>query len=189
MARMINEKGFTALELMVVVAVSTIMMYAMFIVMQFGSLHLETADLTMNIHDNARDGVYKMAQEMRMSAPSKVAIGAGCTSVSFNVPDPNSPVTSGYAISWPGHAIQYSYSSSTRKITRTNSTTGQTSTMGNDVSSAMFTTDTTAPFTCVVGASPSAVSIVLTVQHQLKNGNWVPTTALQIAGLARIRNT
>lgn len=186
---MLNQRGFTILELMVVVGVSAMMAYAMFLAIQTGSNHLEITDLRMTIQDSAREGLYKMVQEIRESAPSRVTIAAGCTSITFNVPDPNNPVLGTYAVNWPGHQIQYSYDAALKRVTRTNATLSTTSTVANDVSSVMFTSDTTSPFTCSAGVSPAVVTVVLNVQRALKNGRNVPAVPLLIAGEARPRNT
>ena len=184
-----NQKGFTLVELMMVVGISTIMMYAMFLALRAGDAHLESADVKMAIQDSAREGLYKMIQEIRMTAPNRVTLAGNCASIQFNVLDPASPVNGGtYTVNWPGHLIQYSRNNS-GQIVRTNLTLGQTTVMANDVSSITFTTDTTSPFTCVVGANPNTITVVMAVQRALKNGRLVPGQPLQIAGQARIRNT
>ena len=180
--------GFTMMEMMVTVGISSMLTFAMFHVMKVGAVQSEIADVRMTIQDSGREAIYKVVQELRMTSPSRVTFGSSCTSITFNVPDPGSPVNgTTYAVNWPGHQIQYSFAGT--QLTRTNVTTGQAVVVANDVTSAMFTTDTTSPFTCATGASPNTVTAVLNLQRSLKNGRSIPATPLQVAAQARIRNT
>ncbi len=186
--RVRKNMGFTVLEMTVTMAISSMIAFAMFHVMRTGGLQSEIADVRMTIQDSSREALYKVVQELRMTSPSRVTFGGSCNSITFNVPNPSSPVNnSTYAVSWPGHQIQYALSGT--QLIRTNSTTSQTSVIANDVTSVMFTTDTTSPFTCTSSGSPSTITAVINVQRSLKNGRSVPASPLQLAGQARIRNT
>ena len=182
-----DQRGFTMLEMMVVVGISTMIAYAMFLAMRTGDRQLEVAELKMNIQDSAREGLYKMVQEVRMSAPNRITMGAGCTTLTFNIPDPNNPVNPlTYEVNWPGHQISYALTNG--QIIRNNVTLGSSTVLANDVTAISFTTDTTSPFTCSTTAAPELITVVMSVQRALKNGRLVPATALQLAGQARIRN-
>lgn len=186
-----HEQGFSLVELMMAIGASTMIAYAMFAAMRVGDTQGEISDLRMTIQDSAREGLYKMIQEIRTSAPSRITVGMSCNSLTFNVPNPNSPVdATTYAVSWPGHQITYARNAS-NQIVRTNATTGQTSILANDVTAVMFTTDATSPLTCSTGPAGNitTVSVVTSVQRALRNGRLVPSTPLQISGQARIRNT
>ncbi len=176
---------------MMVVGISAMIAYAMFAAMRVGDTHAEASDTMIVIQDSAREGLYKMVQELRGSAPDRIAIGAGCNSITFNVPDPNNPVDlTTYEVLWPGHQITYTRNAA-GQIIRTNATTGQTTVMANNVTAVMFTADTSSPLTCNTGVAGniSTVSVETSVQRALKNGRLVPATALQISGQARIRNS
>ena len=186
-----TQKGFSLVELMMAIGISSMIFYAMFAAMRVGDRQTETSDLRMTIQDSAREGLYRMVQEIRESAPDRVTIGAGCNSITFNVPNPNNPINvATYAVNWPGDQITYSRNAS-NQIIRSNATTGQTTIVANDVTAVMFTTDTTSPFACSTGPAGniSAVSVVESVQRNMKNGRSVPATPLQIAGQAGIRNS
>ncbi len=184
-----NEKGFTLLELIVVAAISAIIGFALYQAMRTGNNQLETAELRMNIQDSAREGLYKMIQELRMSAPSRITMGSSCDNITFNIPDPSNSVNAAtFQVNWPGHQIQYTYNASLQRVIRNNLTTGATTVMATDVTDLSFTADRTNPFNCSVTAQPDLITIVMSVQRALKNGNSVPAIPLQLAGQARIRN-
>jgi hypothetical protein len=188
MRKILGEKGMTLVETMLVVAASTMIFYAMYVCMRTGSANLETAGLKMTIQESAREGVYKMSQELRESAPGRVALAADCSSVTFNIPSASAPITAGYQVDWAAsQSIQYSVSGT--QIVRRNLATGASTVMANDVTSVLFTTDTALPFTCSTSVSPNLVTIAINVQKNLMNNRAVPATPLQVAGQARIRNT
>ena len=172
-----NDRGFTLVEMMMAMAISCVVAAALFMAMRTGNEQLETSDMKMTIQDSAREGLYKMIQEIRESSPTRITIGA--SDITFSVPDPNSPVDgTTYAPNWPGHTIRYAISGT--QVIRTNSTTGDTSVIANDVTALSFTGN---------AAQPTVVTVALSVQRTLKNQHLLPATALQITGQARIRNT
>lgn len=181
------EQGFSLIELMMVLGISTFLAYALFVGMRVGDRQMEDSDLRMTIQDSAREGLYKMIQEIRESAPSRITIGGGCSSISFNIPNPTTPVDlTTYAVNWLAGQVNYSLSSG--QIRRT--LNGVTTIMANDVTSVMFTTNTSSPFSCATGAGNiNVVTVVLNVQRTMKNGRLIPATPLQIAGQARVRNS
>ena len=186
--RINQQKGFTLLEMTVTIGLSSMIAFAFFHVMRNGTFQSESADVQMKIQENSREALYKTIQELRMTSPSRVTFGTGCNSITFNVPNPSTPVnTTSYVVNWPGHQIQYAISGN--QLVRTNVTTSQSSVVASDVTSVMFTTDTTSPFTCSTTASPTTITAVINVQRTLKNGRAVPVSPLQVAGQARIRNT
>ena len=176
-----NEKGLTLVELMVAIGVSMIIAYTIFVAMRTAQAQLDSGNVRMTIETSAREGLYRMVQEIRESAPTKISITNSGGTITFNVPNPSSPVTSGYAVSWPGHSISYARGgTNSAQIIRTNSTTGQTSVLANDVTALTFTGNT---------ASPSVVTIAMSVQRNLVNGRSIPASAISITGQAKIRNT
>ena len=183
-----NQRGFTLVELMMVLGISAFLAYSMFAAMRVGDAQMESANLRMTIQDSAREGLYKMVQEIRESAPDRITIGGGCNTISFSIPDPNTPVDdTDYAVNWLAGQVTYSVSGT--QILRTLS--GSTTVMSNDVSSVLFTTDTASPFACAAGSGLDIdqVTVVMNVQRTMKNGALIPATPLQISGQARIRNS
>lgn len=176
-----NQKGFTVLELAVSVGVSAMIAYAVFAAIRISMNVIETDSLRMTIQTSAREGLYRMVQEIRESSPSRIAISNGGSTITFTVPNPNTPITSGYAVNW-GDQIKYALGtgSNSTKIIRTNMTTNAATVMANDVSSVSFTGNT---------GSPTVVTVAMNVQRTLTNGRTIPVTPLQLTGQARIRNT
>jgi len=86
----IDQQGFNFVELMVVIAISSIIFGTMFIAYRTGDEQVQTANVKMTIQDNAREGLYKMVQEVRLSASNRLQvdpIDEGI--VRFCIPDSN----------------------------------------------------------------------------------------------------
>jgi prepilin-type N-terminal cleavage/methylation domain-containing protein len=175
-----DQRGFSLLEMMLVIAISTFMAYVMFAAMRAGDHQIQTAQVKMAIQESAREGVYRMIQELRMSAPDRIAITGGNT-IQFEIPDSTDRVTGSYDINWDGaQTIRYARGGlNGNQIVRTNVTTGQVSIIGNDVTAVTFAGN---------DAAPEIVTITLSVQRTLINGRVTPATPLQISGQAEIRN-
>lgn len=74
--------------------------YAIFITMGAGDLQRQTSELKMTIEDSAREGLYKMAQEIRLSAPGRVTITSPSTGydiIQFQIPNSATPVNTNVA--------------------------------------------------------------------------------------------
>lgn len=88
-----NKKGFSLAELMVVVAVSSMVAYGVYASILTGNLQMQTSNYKMTMRDSAREGIYKMMQEVRLTAPGKiVAVGSvapGFGFLEFDVPNEN----------------------------------------------------------------------------------------------------
>ena len=175
-----DQRGFTLVELMVGLMASAVIAYSIFVAMRLGTEQINTAGVKMTIQDSAREGLYRMIQELRQSAPSRITVGSGGNSITFNVPDPSSSFTGGYAVNWPGHQIQYAIGgSNNNQIIRTNLTTNETKVIANDVTALSFTGNS---------GQPTVVTVAMSVQRTLTNNRVVPATALQLTGQAKIRN-
>jgi hypothetical protein len=173
-----GEKGVTLTELMIATAASTIIAYTIFVAIRIAQTQMDTASVSMTIQSSAREGLYRMVQEIRETSTSRVSITDSGGTITFNVPDPSSPVTAGYAVNWPGHTIQYTRGgTNSSQIIRTNSTTGQTAVIANDVTALTFTN------------TSNVVTVAMNVQRNLVNGRSIPATAITMTGQARIRNT
>ncbi len=178
--KLLDERGVTLLELMIAISVSTIIAYVLFVARRTAQTQMDTTNVSMSIQTSAREGLYRMLQEIRESAASRITLGSGGSSITFNVPDPSSPVTAGYAVNWPGHQIQYARGGTNNsQVIRTNSTTGQTSVIANDVTGLTFTGT----------GGNSVISVSMNVQRNLLNGRSIPATALVLSGQAKVRNT
>ncbi len=176
-----NEQGFTLLEVVVAVAISSVISYALFLALRMGDEQIRTTDLKMTIQDSMREGLYKMIQEIRQSAPGKVNIDSSGNSISFSIPDPNNAVGDDYSANWDD-AIQVSYAlggDDGNQIMRTVSNDVTTKVMANDVTGVTFAGN---------AGNPTLVTLTMNVQRTLTNGRLVPSTPLQMTGQAEVRN-
>jgi len=175
-----QEKGFTLLELMVVVGISSVISCALFMALRMGSDQVETSGLRMTVQDQAREGLYKMIQEIRESAPSRIAIGGGGANIQFNIPSSNNTVNAlSYLVDWTNAlSIRYALGGiNNQQIIRTNLNTGQTTVLANYVNALTFTGN---------AAQPSWVIVTMGVQWTGMNRRQMST---QLTGRANIRNT
>jgi len=172
--------GFTLLELMVVIGLFAAIIYTTFLMQRLGNEQMQTSQLKITIQNSAREGLYKMAQELRLSAPGRFPTGAQSNSIQFDIPDPNNPVDANFNVNWAGaHRIQYALGGlNGQQIIRTNLTTNATSVVANDVVSLNF----------AGGANPALVTVTMGVQRTLMNGRLVPSPALEMTARAEIRN-
>ena len=179
MKKFLNISGFSLMELIFALSLSTMIGYVIFMSARAGDEQSNSREARMTLHDNAREGLYKMVQEIRQSAPSRITIPMDGTSISFQVPNPGSLVNEDYTLNWnSSQTIQYSLVAD--QIIRTNTTTGTTAVVANNVTSITFTGDS---------AQPNRVTIALNVQKTLTNGRLMPATPLAMTGQAEIRNT
>lgn len=75
--------------MMVVVGISSMISYSIFAAMSISNVQTQVTDLKMAIEDSSREGLYKMAQEIRQSAAGQVTIttpAAGFEVIQFNIP-------------------------------------------------------------------------------------------------------
>lgn len=177
-----SQKGFTMLEMMVAIGISSMIAYSMFFAMRLGDDQIQTTQLKMYIQDSAREGVYRMIQELRQSSPTRITIGAGGNNIQFSMPNSANPVNPDFSVNWgAAHTIRYALGGlNNRQLIKTNMTTSQTTVFGNDVTGVTFTGNT---------GSPTIVTITMNVQRALINGRLVPAQPLQMTGQAEIRNT
>ena len=176
-----KQNGFTILEMVMTVAISLVIAYSIFAVARSGQDQIQTSHIRMTIQDSAREGLYKMTQELRLSAPSRIAIGNGGNVITFTVPNPNNSFAADFSVNWAGaQSIRYALGgTNNRQLIRTNQTTGQTSIIANDVASILFQGN---------GANPSLITITMNVQRALTNTRFIPQTPLQLTGQAEVRN-
>ena len=189
-----NEKGFSLIELLMVIALSSGIFYVLARGLSIGTDQMNEASIRMNIQESAREGLYKMVQEIRQSSPSRITIGAGGNTLFFTVPNPNSPVAADYTINWAGgrvitYAMGAAGATATQIIRTDSSTPGQTRVVANDVTGLQFVGNI---------AAPTLVTITVSVQKELVgrgsmyNGTYVrklvPNPPLQISAQAEVRN-
>lgn len=173
-----NEKGLSLVEIMMVVGLSAMVAYVVFRTTHYGNEQINAKEIRMSIQDQAREGLYKMVQEIRQSAPSRITIGGGGNSLTFSVPDPSNLVNADYTTNWTSaHTINYALSGT--QIIRTDQTSGKTAVIANDVNAVDFSGN---------AAQPNVVTVTMSVQKRLTNGQWMPANPLQVTGQAEVRN-
>ncbi len=182
MEKIKRSAGFTVVELMISVALSTFIIGGVFIILHVGSEQSRISEVRMTLQESAREGLFKMVQEIRQSAPTRITIAAGGNSIQFSIPDPAALVTTAYAVNWTGaHTIRYAIGgASNRQLLRTDATTNQTSVIVNDVTGILFVGNAT---------DPNVVTITLSVQRTALGGQPIPATPLQITAQAEVRNS
>lgn len=176
-----QEKGFTLVEVMIAMAIASVMTYAIFVVMRTSQEQMQAADVKMSIQDSAREGIYKMLQEIRLSAPNQVTLGSGGTSITFNIPDSTTPLTAAYTVDWTtADAIVYQLGGTGgNQILRTING-GNSKVIANNVTSLTFTGDAT---------PPRVVTVTVNLQRQMTNTRQMTATPLQIIANAELRNS
>lgn len=177
-----TAKGFTLVELMIVVAISATMFYGIYFVMLAGNRQGQDLEVRMTIQDPAREGLYRMIQEIRLSAPERIDIDDGGSSIQFQVPDVDNPVGDDFTVNWDNaETIEYAIGGEDDdQVIRTNVTTGETAVVAHDVVDIEFTGN---------AGNPTEVTITMQVQRETVSGRVIPETALQIVGHTEIRNT
>lgn len=174
-----DEKGFTLLEMLVTVSISVILGYGLFLALRAGDEQRQAADAKMLVYDSAREGLYKMLQEIRLTAASKVTIGTGNSSITFSIPNASTPVDSSYGVDWTS-AQQVTYTlggTSNNQVIRT--VNGTSTVLAHDVTALRFTGNS---------AQPSIITVTLSVQHTTAGGRSMAVSPIQISGEARLRN-
>lgn len=176
-----RQRGFTLTEMMISVGISSMIAYSIFAVMRVGETQVQATQLKMTIQDSAREGLYKMVQEIRQSAPGRISITNGGAAIEFDVPDPDSAFAEDFSVDWDAaHRIRYTLGGvNGQQILRTDTNTNMTAVIANDVVALDFDN----------GADPNLVTVTLSVQRALVNGQLVPEEPLQVSGQAEMRNT
>lgn len=174
-----SEKGFSLVELMIGLVMASIIAYATFSILRASNEQTQSADVKMAVQDSAREGLYKMLQELRLSAPNQVTVSAN--TIQFKVPNPAAPLGADYKVDWTNaHTITYSLGgANNRQIIRANLTTLETRVVANDVTSLSFSGDAT---------PPRVVTITMSVQKSMLNARQMTATPLQLIGKAELKN-
>ena len=156
------KKGFTLLELMVVVLLTSVVMSALFMVLSSGQSTWFEADTQVTVQQELRKALRAMTRELAMSGPSQVSVeddGAADTSVSFNI---STGATGGGVVSWTG-PINFSVVSG--QLLRINGS--DTRVLANNVSSLRLLR---------AGASPRMLRINTTVTKNTKANRVINVT-------------
>ena len=177
-----TELGFSLIEMAVVLALTGFIALAVFMVVHSDALQVSAAELHLTLQESAREGLYKMTQELRESSsstsPQRIVIGNPNNSVTFMVPDPSNPYNSDFSINWTGaQTINYALGGiNNQQIIRTNQTTNTTKIIANDVVQLSF------------ALTGRVMTLTLGVQKTMHNGRQVPDTPLLMSTEFLVRN-
>lgn len=168
-----GDRGFTVLELLVTVSLFTMLMLLLGMVIRGGDAQIQQSQARLLLQESLRDSLYRMGQEIRESSPARVAVANAGASVSFQIP---AAVSDGGVITW-SNSITYTVGGiNNRQLLRTDTGTGQTRVMANDVQSIVF---------ALQGAPVERVSYLVTARRDLTNGRMLTAS---FTGEARLRN-
>jgi len=179
-----SERGMTLVEVMVASVVAFGIVSGTFLIYMIGSGHSETSNVKMTIQDNARESLYEMVQEIRLSAPDRITISEYGDTITFDIPDVDNPLGTGFSVDWTnGTTVVYSVNTDNQLI-RTNQTLSTAKILANNVTSVVFAEESAND-----DGDPAIVSATISVQRVLFSGRTIPATPLQVTGHAEIRNT
>lgn len=167
------NNAFTLPEVMVSMAVFSIIMVLVGIILRGGEEQAQLAGIKMNLQESVREGLYRMALEIRESSPSRVAVGSGGSTLTFQIP---ANISNSGVITWSA-PITFQRGGNGTQLVRMGG--GQTTILANDIQSATFS---------ATGAPVQTIVFSVTAQRTMTNGRAVPAVPLSMTGEARLRN-
>lgn len=170
-----REKGFTLVETMVVASISVLVFYAIFIMLRTGSIQANVIGTKLTIEDSAREGLNRMLQEIRETAPARIAIGTN--QISFDLA---AGTAANGSVVW-GDRVTYilgglNNSQLLRRQASGNGAAAQT-VVANNVQSVRFTPNN--------ATRPTLITVQLNVQRQTTQGRLYTDT---LSGRGKVRN-
>jgi len=189
------RQGFTLIEVIIVTAISVIVLFGVFGILQASNKQLEIIHTKMSLEENLREAMFKMAQEIRQTTGNRIEnIGGGGNSgatIDFWIPVPD-PTASALA----DQNFQPAFSNIIRyrrtppvlddsckeenQLCRDDLTTGKHAILANDITDLHF-------------SRPNAVSGFVTMtasaQRKLSDGRRVPEEPIQTTMQVQARNT
>ncbi len=196
------QKGFTAIELMLSVAISAIIVFGVFGILQASNRQLEVIHARMTLQEGPREALFKMAQEIRQTSPDSSKLHTlsmpdengieHANTISFIVPVPSpdaaSLIDANFDPKWACQ-IEYRLDETTHQILRVATTLPteevpippppKTAILANEVLSLEFSRSTSAP---------GLVTITATAQRELADGRKIPNEPILTTTKAEARN-
>ena len=166
-----NERGFSIVEMMMTIALGAIIAYMISNVMRLGNDHSQVMGTRLTIQDSARQGLTRMLQEIRETAPTHITWTAN--NLIFQIP---TAVSSSGVITWSGN-IQYALGGiGGQQLIRTDPI-GTKAVIANDVQQIIFTGNS--------AANPTLMTVQLNVLRSTIQGrNYLNS----LTGQAEVRN-
>lgn len=204
-----TQEGFTLVEMMLVAAISAVILFGVFGILQVSNKQLETIHAKISLEESLREALFKMTQEIRQ-APQKVvgnrillteddfllktadqisnvATGADgiehATKIFFQIPTSASLVVDDkYEPIWKND-IQYQLDENTHQILRISgdilTLEKKEAVLANNVTSLEFSRKT---------SDATLITIKVEVQKELPDGRMVPDKPILITAQAEARN-
>jgi prepilin-type N-terminal cleavage/methylation domain-containing protein len=189
------QKGFTLVEVMIVTAISTVILFGVFGILKVSNEQLGTIHAKMSLEENSREALFKMAQEIRQTSNNKITDNFGAEDANHiestntlifivPIPSPNaaSLVDVNFDPKW-ANSIQYSLDEDTHQIIRTSTDlitlAAKRAILANDVTALAFSRKAT---------TPELITITANAQQTLANGKKIPATPIQMTMQAQARN-
>ncbi len=168
-----NNRGFSLLELMMSVAIFSLMVIAVFGVYQVGMESWDLIYVQSNLTSQARMGIEKINKELRTSTLTNID-SSSATQLRFKVPTAVNSST-GIITTW-SNWIRYSRGGNGgNQLLRTDEGTNAETVLANDVTNLQF----------IANSNPDTISIAITTQKETANGNVVP---ISLSGTVELRN-
>ena len=165
--------AFTLPEVMVSMAVFAVIMALVGMILRGGQEQAQLASLKMNLQESVRESLYRMALEIRESSPSRVTVGSGGSTLTFQIP---ANISNSGVITWSA-PITFQRGGNGTQLIRIGG--GQTTILANDIQSVTF---------AATGAPIQTIVFLVTAQRTMTNGRAVPAVPLAMTGEARLRN-
>lgn len=187
----ITGKGFTLIEVVIAAALSTIIIFGVFGILQVSNQALQIIHAKMTLQEGPREALFKMAQEIRQTGWHQIdnlgtVVGnvESSSTITFNVPipDPAVLVAGDYGPNYAYH-ISYTLDADNHQIIRTatNNITGETkqTILANEVTGLEFSRNTSAL---------GLITIRIDAQRQLPDGRLIPPAPIRMSSQAEARN-
>lgn len=187
-----KQSGFTLLEVVIAIAISTIVLFGAFGISSACSQQLDVAQTRMTLQEGPREALFKMAQEIRQTAWHKltafdsVSTEEASDRLEFIIPvpepDQDDLVDINYSPKWASYIV-YSLNADTHQILRTSTDLASGATkqavLANNVTGLNFSRG---------GTNSGLITIGATVQRTLSNGRTIPNSPIEIRTQAEARN-
>lgn len=189
-----KSRGFTLPEVTIAAAISTIILFGIFGILQVSNRQLEMIHARMSLQEGPREALFKMAQEIRQTAWHKIDTLATpdadgterANEIRFVVPvpapDAASLVDANFTPRWASN-IRYMLDTTNRQILRISEdlTTFETkqTVLANEITSLTFSRQS---------ATPGLITITAEAQRVLADGRRIPDEPIQLATQAEARN-
>jgi len=183
-----SKRGFTLPEVMIASAVSSIILFGSFTILNVSSSQLNLAHAKMTLQEGPREALFKMAQEIRQTSKYEFipAEYVGGATITFRVPIPNPDASTlveipSYTPLWAAK-ITYARNDSGQLIRTSldlNNGTTKQAVLANNITGLAFSRPST---------TSGLIAITLDTEREIPEGNGHRTIAVRLTTQAEARN-